>query len=366
VDLEGFRAAFPALQHYIWLNSATSPPAAAPVAEALRRVQRDWETGDFAWQAWEADAYATRDLFARLVNAPADAVALTSSVSYGAASVAATLPAGRVVVGGMEFQSNYYPWLALRDRGFEVTVVEPDEHDVVWTDRLIDAIAPDTVLVAISEVQSVNGHRADLAAIVEAAHARGARVFVDACQSLGALRFDVEALPVDYLATHGYKWLLCPRGAAWLYVRPDHLPELRPLTPSWKTVEEPYASYYGGEMVVPENARKLDVSFAWFSWPGAKAALELLHSLDRQAVEERALTLAETFREGARSRGLDVSPVELPSQIVGVVVPDPDELRIRLKEQRVVAAVRGGYLRIGFHGFNDEADVAAGLDALTA
>jgi len=51
---------------------------------------------------------------------------------------------------------------------------------------------------------------------------------------------------------------------------------------------------------------------------------------------------------------------------VAVVVPDPEELRARLARERIIAAVRGGYLRVGFHGFNDRSDVLAALEALRA
>jgi selenocysteine lyase/cysteine desulfurase len=366
VDLEGFRALFPALERYVWLNSPTAPPAARPVLAALRRVETEWETGVFAWQDWETEAYATREQFARLINADADSVALVPAVSYAASAVAASLPVGAVVVGAREFRSNYFPWLALRGRGHEVRVVEANDRGVVPLESLVEAIDGSTVLVAISDVQSTNGYRVDLPALLEAAQAHGARVFVDVCQSLGAIPFDVEAVPVDFLAAHGYKWMLGPRGAAWLYLRADRIEEVPPLTPSWKTPEDPYADYYGGPMEVPKSARKLDTSLAWFAWPGARAALDLLLSLNPEEVQARALGLAAAFREEAATRGLELSPEDRPSQIVGVMVPDPHRIRERLRERRIVAAVRGGFLRLGFHAFNDEDDVEAVVEALAA
>lgn len=364
MDLAEFRAQFPALETTTWLNTATAPPAAHPVADALRRVQREWETGEFAWTDWEADAYATRPLFARLINTDPDTVALVSSVSFAAATVAASLRPGRVIVGAREFRSNYFPWMALEERGFEVVEAPANEDLVVPTETFLDLLVDGTVLVAVSEVQSSNGYRVDLPRLVEAAHRRGARVFVDLCQSVGALRFDASTLEIDYAATHGYKWMLAPRGAGWLYVRRDHLDAMMPLAPSWKSADDPYGDYYGGPVEYAKTAQKLDVSLAWFSWPGARAALDLLLQLDADEVERHALGLADRFREGARSRGLKVTPVEVPSQIVAVEVEDPEHLRERLRQEHVVAAVRDRYLRIGFHGFNDTRDVERALAAL--
>ncbi|HEV8681885.1 MAG TPA: aminotransferase class V-fold PLP-dependent enzyme [Actinomycetota bacterium] len=360
--LNGFRALFPALERWVWLNTPTVPPAARPVLDALRRVETEWEAGEFSWQSWEAEAEATREQITRLVGAPDGTVALSTSMSECAATVAASLPPGKVVVGEREFRSNLAPWLALRRRGFDVTEV-PAKDGVVRTEDLAGAVDEATVLLAVSEVQSSNGFRVRLPELAERCRQHGTRLLVNATQSLGALRLDVEELGIDYLACHGYKWLLAPRGAAWLYVRPDRLDEMLPLAPNWHSVPDPYEDYYG-EAPLAEDARKLDASWAWFSFAGARAALDLVLSLDRVAVEERCLRLAASFREEASGRGFDLVPEEAPTQIIGVRLPDAGVVRERMKERRVLAAVRGGFLRLGFHAFNDDSDVAAALDAL--
>ena len=366
------RRLFPALSKVVYLNNATSAPGAAPVVEALRRAEESWATGRFDWQAWEADAEATRPLFARLVGGRPEEVALVSSFAEAAASVAASLPpaprnqGARIVVGSREFRSNLFPWLALARRGFEIDEVPPIDG-VVSTEALCSAVRPGTALVAVSEVQSSNGFRVRLAAIGERCREVGARLFVDVTQSLGVLRFDAAA-GADYVAAHGYKWLLAPRGASWLWVRQDHIRELFPLAPSWKSVASPFADYYGGpvESLLAPTARRLDASLAWFAWAGAREALTIVGSMDADGVQRHCLGLAETFRRAARERGLSVAPVEQPSQILALTVPEPDGLRATLAERGVIASVRGDSLRLGFHAYNDESDVAAALVALPA
>jgi selenocysteine lyase/cysteine desulfurase len=232
---------------------------------------------------------------------------------------------------------------------------------VVRTDALVEAIDDRTSLVAVSEVQSSNGFRVHLSAVAEACRRAGARLFLDAIQSLGALRYVPGA---DYVTAHGYKWMLGPRGATWLWVSPAHLGELYPLAPSWKTVPDPYADYYGGKIELPDHARRVDMSLAWLTWPGALAALRILEKLDHAEVEERCLALSREFREEATHRGFRLVPEDAPSQIIALEVDDAEVLRERLKERRVIGAVRGGSFRLGFHAYNDRSDVAAALDAL--
>ncbi len=363
--VEGLRALFPALAGVTYLNNATSAPGAAPVLEAVRRAEDAWASGRFEWLAWEADAEATRPLFARLVGGRPEEVALVSSFAEAAALVAASLSPGRVVVGSREFRSNLFPWLDLARRGFDVVEI-PASDGVISTDAFCSALRPGTVLAAISEVQSTNGFRVRLAEIGARCREIGARLFVDGTQSLGVLRFDADACGADYVAAHGYKWLLAPRGTSWLWARSERLKELRPLAPSWKSVEEPFADYYGGrlESLLASTARRLDASLAWLSWVGARASLELLASYDPESVERRCLGLAASFRREAADRGLPLAPAEAPSQILALGVSDPEALRARLLQRGVIASVRGSSLRLGFHAYNDESDVATALDAL--
>jgi selenocysteine lyase/cysteine desulfurase len=363
MDLAGFRQQFPALERYAWLNTPTVPPGNIPALEALWRVIGEWERGEFSWQAWEREANATRDSFADLIGAAPEQIALIHAMVEGAATVAASLPPGKVVVGAWEFRSNLFPWLALRDRGFEVVEVEPRDG-VIPTEALVESVDDRTVLLAVSEVQSSNGYRVDLEALAERCREVGARLYVNLTQSLGALRFDVADARPDFVAAHGYKWLLAPRAAGWLYVRPDRLDEVAPLMPSWKSVPEPYEDYYGGPLELAPDARKLDTSLSWFSWPGALASLDLLRSLDPKEVERRCLGLASAFRQAAEERGFRMVPREVPSQTVSLEVPDPEGVRRRLQERDVVGAVRLGNLRLGFHAFNDESDVERALEAL--
>jgi selenocysteine lyase/cysteine desulfurase len=360
-DPHEFRRHFPALKTYAWLNTAGSCPGAIPVLRAMREALDGWERGDFNALSWFEDGEESRRLFARLIGAPEAAIALVPTMAAGAATVAASLPAGagrRIVVGEREFRSNLFPWMALRERGFEVEAV-PAVDGVVSTEALAEAITGGTILVALSDVQFAQGYRVDLAAIAGRAREQGARLFLDVTQSLGALRLDLAGIQPDYVATHGYKWLLCPRGSAWLYVAPRHLEELVPLTPNWISVEGSgrFETLDGGPYreALAASAQRADFSPSWIAWTGARAGLEA-----------HCLGLAAAFRAGAAERSLPLAPAELPSHLLALVPEDPAAAFARLKENGITSSVRGRYLRLGFHGYNTFEDMERALAALTA
>lgn len=355
-----FRALFPALRDKVWLDTPASPPGPLPVTAALTDAIIAWQDGGLDAAQWEQAAPAARLDFARYLGVPAANVALMGSAAEATATVAASLPSagGAIIVGDDEFRSNLFPWLALEAKGYRIVRVPTGPAG--RTESLLAAIDGTTSLVAVSHVLSADGELVDLARLRSAADTAGARLLVDATQSLGVLRPDLEAVRPDYLVVHGYKWMLCPRGTAWL-VTPHH-GELRPLLPSWKSAADD--GYFGGSLQPATGAARCDTSPAWLSWIGAQAAIALLSDLPSAAVERHCLALAGAFREGARDLGASPVGTGQPSHIVTVRTPDPDGIRARLQSQRVHALVSGDRLRVGFHYFNDEDDVTAALRAL--
>jgi selenocysteine lyase/cysteine desulfurase len=355
-----FRRMFPALTQQAWLDTPASAPGAMPVASALAAAITSWQEGSLGAADWERAAPRARAGFARYLGVPEAHVALMGSVAEAAATVAASLPGRRatVLVGDSEFRSNLFPWLALEARGYRIIRVFAGSAG--RTDSLMAAIDEQMALIAVSHVLSADGERTDLAGLRAAADSVGARIFADVTQSLGVLGMDLAASRPDYLAVHGYKWLLCPRGAAWLVTR--HYNELHPLMPSWKSAAD--GGYFGGSLRLAAAAARCDTSPAWLSWVGAGPAIALLSQLPAAAVERHCLALAAAFREGALDAGAVPVSTGQPSHIAVVRVRDPDSVRARLRSQRVRARVLGDRLRVGFYYFNNDNEVAAALGAL--
>ena len=312
--------------------------------EAIERALAGWRDGA-PWRTWEEDGEACRALFAGLVGVEAEDVALLPALSAAAGLVAASLPAeegDNVVLCEDDFTSTLLPWQALEHRGVELRAVSLGE--------LASAVDERTALVAVSSVQSADGAVADLDAI----QATGAPLFVDATQAVGAV--PVDARGIDYLAAHPYKWLLSPRGLAFLYVRPERLDAVEPWTAGWKSRSQPYEHYYGFPKLTGD-ARRLDVSLAWLVAAGARPSLELVAEIGVDRIATHDLDLARLFAAG----------LELPepaAPIVRVAVQDADGAVERLRASGVACSARAGSVRLCFHLYNDSADVDLALEAL--
>jgi selenocysteine lyase/cysteine desulfurase len=315
--------------------------------DALQAALADWQSGRTSWEHWGDSTEAARTAFARITNvAPAD-VAVGATVSGLVGLIAASLPAGsRVVIPEIEFTSLLFPFLVQEELGRCQVRLVPVE-------RIAEAVDESTDVVAFSAVQMSNGEVADLETIAAAAEAHGVMAIVDATQAVPWLPLDASRF--DAVVCGAYKWLLSPRGSAFMSVRPERLEEIVPLTAGWYGGEDVHASYFGPPLRLARGARRFDGSPAWFTWVGTQPALELLERIGTDAIHTHDLQLANAFRAG-----LGLPPSN--SAIVSVEISDAQE---RLARAGVMAATRGGRLRTSWHVYNTDADVERVLEALS-
>jgi selenocysteine lyase/cysteine desulfurase len=356
---QDFRAIFPALEHWAWLDTPAAPPAAAPVADALDAAIADWRSGHFSWQDWDAAPARCRHAFAQLASVDPATVSLHGSAAESVATVARSLPPGSVVIPGSDYRSVLYPVLALdQERNPVLRVDGTGPGGAVTADDLSREIREDTVLVAVSDTLTSTGYRLDLASVSAAAHAAGARLLADLTQSFGVLNYDLPALAIDHVVVHGYKWLLCPRGTAWLVTRADSLDRLEPLMPNWKSTASPHG-YFGGDLqMLAGSAARLDASPAWLSWIGAEAALAIMSRLDQPQVEAHCVGLAHAWTQAVRGLGFATVLDEQRSHIAVAYAPAPAAgLPEALDNAGVKASSTGRRVRVGVHYFNTQEDI---------
>jgi len=330
---------------------------------AVARKSRPWRitAPDFF-----EDSETVRGLFAELIGAEADGVALIPSASYGVSLAAANLPirAGqRIVVLDEQFPSNVYSWLDLtaRTNAEVVTIPRPDDYD--WVGAILDQIDERTAIVAVPQCHWTDGCLVDLVRVGERARAVGAALVVDATQSLGASPFDIQQVRPDFLIAAGYKWLLGPYSVGFLYAAPERR-EGRPLEHNWIAREgsEDFAGLVLYRDAFQPGARRYDVgersNFALLP-----IAIVGLRQLLVWGVAEIAATLGElTGAIEARASEVGLQPVPAARRIRHMLglrspAPLPAELPTRLAAANVYVSVRGQSIRISPHLYNTPDDI---------
>ena len=123
-----------------------------------------------------------------------------------------------IVTSAIEHHAVLNTCAALEKQGFTVTYVGVDEDGVVKLDELRAAVTDKTALVAIMYANNEVGTIEPIAEICEIAHEKGALMFTDAVQAVGAVDINLAELKVDMLALSGHK-LHAPKGIGMLYIR---------------------------------------------------------------------------------------------------------------------------------------------------
>lgn len=325
-----------------YCNTASIGIPPTSVADEVVAEVRRWTSGAADPPSFDDAVARARAGFAALMGTSAERVAAGVTVSQLVGIVASNLPPeSRVLVQDNEFTSVTYPFVA---GGHTVTAARPGE--------IVGALAGHD-LVAVSAVQSATGEVIDLDALREEAVRTGTAVLLDVTQAAGWVPLSLGW--ADYVVGAAYKWLMAPRGAAWLAVAPRRLAGLTPWQANWYADGDRWNGVYGIEPDLPSTARRLDLSPVWFAQIGAAASLEWLLKRDIHDIRAHDVELANKFRAG----------IGMPESDSAIVSADVGDRMDRLVAAGVRAAGRAGRCRFAFHLYNTEQDVELALRALT-
>jgi len=356
LEVTALRKEFPLLQQeshgkrLVYLDSASSSQRPRAVLDAMdhyyetthANVHRGvYAIAEEATRQFEMARKAT----GRFINAPRPDVEIvfTKNATEALNLVAHSygrhlLPKGKaILLTELEHHANIVPWLMLAaERGVELRYIPVGEDyrlDLSDLDRLVDGVG----LVGISSMSNVLGTINDLAPVLEAAHAAGAVVVVDASQLVPHRSVDVRALGVDFLAFTGHK-MLGPTGIGVLWGREDLLDAMPPFLGGGEMIRDvrldgftPNDLPWKFEAGTPPIAEAI----------GLHAAIGFLESvgMDRVAAHETQLT----------SRAIELL-TERHGDDLKIFGPTSDPAR------------RGGVLSFGFRDLHSH-DLAQVLDA---
>ncbi|MGW0392241.1 aminotransferase class V-fold PLP-dependent enzyme [Streptomyces sp. NPDC003042] len=362
LDPAAFRARFPMLRRTTHLGSCSLGARSTDVDEAMAGFFGAMDKTVSPWPEWEVAIEDARGRFASLVGARPGDVALVPHATQGAyqaVSVVDLVTRPRLVVSAEDFPTIAHVLLAQRRLGAEVVFVPGGDPDAV-AEGYADAIDERTSLVFLPSATFLQGVRLPVARIAALAHAAGARVFVDAYQSVGVEPVDVAAWDVDYLVAGSQKYMLGVPGLAFLYVRPELRDEREPLLTGWFGRVDPDA-FDPYTLDFADGARRLETGN--HAVPAAYAAGAALRLIQRAGPDEvrrhvSALTgrAAGLLAEQGEKLAGPAGPADRGAHLA-LCDPDPGALGAWLASRDIRIAPRGAFARISFHYFNNEDDV---------
>ncbi|BCI51487.1 aminotransferase class V [Mycolicibacterium litorale] len=330
-----------------FLNSPTYGLPPTFLMRALHDCLAAWQAGTLDARSFDQPVRDARAGYATVVGVPAESVAMAGSASAALGLVAAAIPDGsRGATLAGEFTSTTFPFAAQAGRGVSLTELPADE---------LVATAGDYDFVTVSLVQSATGAVLDAEALRASVAGTDTVTIVDVTQAAGWKLLDLGWADVTVASV--YKWLLAPRGTAFLSVSGRIARSMTPHAANWYAGEQPWESIYGLPVRLAGDARRFDTSPAWFGALGAGLTLPWLAALDRSAVEAHTVGLADTLRSA-----LDLPPD--PSAIVSLPPGRHGDAADRLQRAGIRASVRAGAVRVGFHLYNTADDVSRLLAAL--
>jgi cysteine desulfurase / selenocysteine lyase len=245
-DVERIRKDFPVLNELangkplVFLDSAASSQKPVQVLDAMDAVYRgtyaNVHRGVYQFSEHSTELYdQARERIARFINAPEPETVVfvrnaTEALNLVAYSYGRHMLHGgdEVILTELEHHANFVPWLELaHERGVKLKFIPITPTGTLDLDRFDELLTPQVKLVTFAHVSNVLGTITDPAPIIRKAHAVGAKVVVDGCQSAPHMPVDVQAMDCDFFAFSGHK-MLGPTGIGCLYGKRELLEAMPP------------------------------------------------------------------------------------------------------------------------------------------
>ena len=330
----------------VFLNHGSYGACPVPVFERYQELQLELERNPVEFLARRFDELTTeaRAALAAFVGARADDLVFVPNATAGLNAVIRSLrlaPGDEVLTTRHEYGAVTRTW---EFAGATLVYAEPDE--------LAAALGPRTKTVSVSHITSPTALVLPVGEICAAAREVGVLSVVDGAHAPGQLPLDLARLGADIYAGNCHKWLSAPKGAGFLWARPEHQDWIDPLVVSWG-YDEGFARRHGWQ-----GTRD----------PAAALAVPAAIAAHKSFDLERCRRLAASFHDRLPPVGPRPAPQMWASE---VDTNDPEGLQRRLfDEHRIEVVVREwegrSLLRVSIAPYNDEADVERLLEALNA
>jgi cysteine desulfurase / selenocysteine lyase len=350
-----------------YFNSASTGPLSLSTRKALDKY---YDYTFYADSGIDRDAFAALDdirkMGAKFIGARQDEVGFGFHTGYGLNIAAFGLPlkAGdEVLLSDIEFPSNVYPWVALKQRGIHVRFVK-SENGFFDIDNFVRAINSKTAVLSLSFVQFFNGFKNDLKKIGAICKEKKIYFVVDGIQGCGTETIDVHKCNIDIFSSGAQKWMLSPLGTGIFYVRRELQKEMKLPFASWLSVDWGinFTDLFHYDLPFFDSARR----FEFGTYPYAHVfamhqSMQLIDSLGVSNIQKHNHDLLDILIDYLKSNHRFEIKSNLMnkhrSSILSFTCPDVKKVYRNLLNEKIMCSLREGAIRIAVHLYNNEADI---------
>jgi kynureninase len=362
-----WRSEFPILDTSVYMISNSLGAMPRAVGDSLADYARTWATrGARAWEErWWEMALRVGDKVGAIIGAPPGTIAMHPNVTTAEMVVlSSVLPRGRrrkIVCPAMDFPSMIYLYRAHEALGFDLSLVPAESDFSIRTDRFLDAIDDDTLVVALSHVLFRSSYVMDVAPIVERAHRHGAIVVLDTFQSAGIIPLDVTSLGVEFATGGCLKWLCGGPGNGFLYTRPDLLKTVRPRFSGWMARRNPFAFDIDDDTLREDAMRMMNGTPTVPTFYAALPGLDIIKEVGVDRIREKSKRMTAHLLELVDRNGYKTVTSRDPERVAGTVaidLPHAHEVAKTLNARDFVVDFRPGVgVRVSPHFYNTSEEI---------
>ncbi len=370
VESNNLRKLFLLRPEVVFLNHGSFGACPKPVFETYQNWQLvlEQEPVEFIGRRFAELMFDARRHLGRFVGAGADDLFFVTNATTGLNTVARALPLAQgdeVLATDLEYGAMDRMWeFVCRKRGAHYIkhhLPLPVESLSGVVDAIWSGVTPRTKVLFVSHILPVTALLMPIEELAGRARKQGVWMVVDGAHAPGQIDLDLQALGVDFYAGNCHKWMMAPKGAGFLYVRPERQSLIEPLVVSWGDKS------LGDSRFIQENEFQgtRDLA-AYLSVPAAIAFMED-HDWEQERKRCHRLVVA------AREKMIEVTrlpPSSPPSEIwfrqmaAQRLPPDLDgeALHRRLFDEHSVEIPVGEangeqFIRISVQGYNSDSDV---------
>jgi len=366
----------------VFLNHGSYGATPKPVFEAYQNWQLRLERQPVLFLGRELPALMreSRAALGQYLNADPDDLVYIPNATHGINIVTRSLeltPDDEILTSDHEYGACDYAWEFNCDKTGAQYIHQPIPLPVHTEEEIVEqfwrGVTPRTKVIYLSHITSSTALRLPVEEICKRARERGLLTIIDAAHAPGQIPVDLQALGADIVFGNCHKWMLAPKGSAFLFARPEVQHLIRPLVVSWGTHPTPD---------IATGSRFIDI----LQWTGTKdptaalavpTAIQFMQGHNWEEVRRQChLLLRQAIERICDLTGMPpLYPLDSDFYRQMGIAPLPSSDLVALKsrlyeeykiEVPLIQWQDQYFIRISIQGYNTQNDIDLLVDALKA